>query len=103
MEMELILTHAGKRVETTHHVNLLDLEVEEITIPEVRFEFVVNMPSADLQKYVKELSHVSNLITLRGSDNKVQFVCRGDMGETCIEVSPTPSGLNWLHKDVEKS
>ena len=100
--LELILTHAEKRVQTIHHLKLLDLEVEEIIIPEVQFECVMAMPSADLQKYVKELSHVSNLLTIRGSDNKIQFICRGDMGETCIEVSPTPSGLNWLHKDTQK-
>jgi hypothetical protein len=29
----------------------------------------------------------------------IQFLARGDLGETCIEISPTPSGLNWLHKE----
>ena len=100
--LEVILTNADKRVHTIHHLKLLDLDVEEIKIPEVQFECVVSMPSADLQKYVKELSHVSNLITIRGSDNKICFISRGDMGETCIEVAPTPSGLNWLHKDMQK-
>jgi proliferating cell nuclear antigen len=97
--MELVVTNADKRTQTIHRLKLLDLDIEEINIPQVDFECVISMPSAEFQKYIKELSHVSNRITIRGSGRLIQFICSGDLGETCIEVSPTPGGLNWLHKD----
>lgn len=97
--MQIMLSNANRRICTTHRVKLLDLMVQEITIPSVDFDCIVSLPSVDLQRYVKELTHVSNLLTIRGSGKRMQFACRGDMGETCIEVSPTPSGLNWIHKD----
>lgn len=100
--MELVVTNGDKRAQTIHRLKLLDLDIEEIKIPAVEFEMVISMPSAELQKYVKELSHVSNLITIRGSGKLIQFICTGDLGETCIEISPTPSGLNWLHRDSLK-
>jgi proliferating cell nuclear antigen len=100
--MELVVSNAYKRTQTIHRLKLLDLDVEEINIPIVDFECVISMPSAEFQRYIKELSHVSNLITIRGSGKLIQFICNGDLGETCIEVSPTPSGLNWLHKDSVK-
>lgn len=100
--MELIVSNADKRTQTIHRLKLLDLDTEEINIPVVDFECVISMPSSEFQKYIKELSHVSNLITVRGSGKLIQFICNGDLGETCIEISPTPSGLNWLHKDGVK-
>ena len=100
--MELVVSNGDKRTQTIHRLKLLDLDVEEINIPVVDFEYVISMPSAEFQKYVKELSHVSNLITIRGSGKLIQLICNGDLGETCIEISPTPSGLNWLHKDSVK-
>lgn len=100
--MELVVSNGDKRTQTLHRLKLLDLDIEEIKIPVVDFEYVISMPSAEFQKYIKELSHVSNLITIRGSGKLIQFICNGDLGETCIEISPTPSGLNWLHKDTVK-
>jgi len=98
--MELVVSNSDKRTQTIHRLKLLNLDVEDISIPVVDFECVISMPSVEFQKYIKELSHVSNLITIRGSGRLIQFICNGDMGETCIEVSPTPSGLNWKHKDT---
>lgn len=100
--MELVITNGDKRTQTVHRLKLLDLDIEEIKIPAVDFEYVISMPSAEFQKYVKELGHVSNLITIRASGKLIQFICNGDLGETCVEISPTPSGLNWLHKDSGK-
>lgn len=100
--MELIVSNADKRTQTIHRLKLLDLDKEEISIPVVDFECVISMPSSEFQRNIKELSHVSNLLTIRGSGKLIQFICQGDLGETCIEISPTPSGLNWLHKDSVK-
>ncbi len=98
--LEILLNNPERRIHTTHRLKILDLDVEEINIPSVQFQCVVSMPSAELQKYIKELSHVSNTLTIRGSGRNIQFVARGDLGETCIEICPTPSGLNWLHKEA---
>jgi proliferating cell nuclear antigen len=96
--MEVVLSHHDRRIQTTHHIKILNLDIEEITIPVVEFDCVVSMPSTDLQKHIKELSHVSNVLTIRGNERNIQFIARGDLGDTCIDVSPTPSGLNWIHR-----
>lgn len=96
--LEIVLSHHERRIQTTHRLKILALDVEEITIPMVEFDCVLTMPSTDFQRYIKELSHVSNIISIRGSGNKIQLVSRGDLGETCIDISPTPSGLNWIHR-----
>jgi proliferating cell nuclear antigen len=101
--LEIVLSHHDRRIETTHKLKILSLDVEEITIPMVSFDCVLTMPSTDFQRHIKELGHVSNVITIRGDKNKIQLVSCGDLGETCIDISPTPSGLNWIHRREEES
>jgi proliferating cell nuclear antigen len=99
--LEMVLSHHDRRIFTTHRLNTLSLDIEEITIPSVEFDCVVTIPSSDMQRYIKDLGHVANIVTIRSDRNKVNFVCSGDLGETCIEIAPTPSGLNWIHRREE--
>lgn len=100
--LEIIVSNSDRRIYTTHRIKILALDIEDVIIPQVQFEYVISMPSADLQKYVKELSHVSNVLIIRGSGKDVEFAAVGDLGETIITVSPTPSGLNWISKNIEE-
>mgnify|MGYP000461555732 CR=1 FL=1 len=97
--LHLKLENADKRTHVLHHIKLLDLPVETITIPEVDFDLVLSMPCAELQRAVKELDHVSNILTVRCQGNVLQFLGSGDHGETCVEIAPSPSGLTWVHRD----
>ena len=99
--LEIVISNPEKRTFTTHRLKTLDLDVEDVIIPHVTFEYVISMPSSDLQKYIKELSNVSNTVTVRGTGKDIEFAASGDLGETCITVSPTPSGLNWVHKNPQ--
>lgn len=92
------LYNPDKRLRTTHRVNVLKLDVEDIIIPAVEFDHVVSMPSTDLQRYIKELNHVSNVVNVRVQGRTVYLIARGDQGETNIEVVPTPGGLNWIRR-----
>ena len=98
--LEIVVSNPEKRTFTTHRLKTLELDIEDVTIPHVTFEYVISMPSADLQKYIKELSHVSNILTVRNTGTNIEFAASGDLGETVISVSPTPSGLNWVIKNT---
>jgi proliferating cell nuclear antigen len=96
--LEIVVSNPERRIFTTHKIKTLSLDIEEVTIPQVNFEYVISMPTSDLQKYVKELSHVSNIITVSSSGKDIELTASGDLGETTINVAPTPSGLNWVNK-----
>lgn len=98
--LEIVVSNNDRRTYTTHRIKMLDLEVEDVIIPTVEFDFVISMPSSELQKYIKELSHVSNVIVIRGVGRELEFAAEGDHGTSVISVSPSASGLNWLHKDT---
>lgn len=97
--LHLKMENCEKRTHVLHHVKLLDLAVENITIPDVEFDLVLSLPCAELQRAVKELDHVSNILTVRTQACVLQLVGSGDHGETCVEIAPSPSGLAWIHRD----
>jgi proliferating cell nuclear antigen len=99
--LEINLVNSEKRTATLHTVKILDLDIEEITIPQTSFDCVISMPSNDLQKYIRELGNVSNIVTIRGHGKSIELSSNGDLGGTTIIINPTPSGMNWLHKDLE--
>jgi proliferating cell nuclear antigen len=41
------------------------------------------------------------MVEITTQENKVCLSCKGDMGKTCIEIAPTPSGLNWIFRRDE--
>jgi proliferating cell nuclear antigen len=99
--LEINLVNSEKRTATLHTVKILDLDIEEVTIPQTSFDCVISMPSNDLQKYIRELGNVSNIVTIRGHGKSIELSSSGDLGGTTIIINPTPSGMNWLHKDQD--
>lgn len=95
----ICLEQTEKRTHIKHRVDLLNLVVDEITVPDVNFDLVFSMPSSEFQRHIKELSHVSSIVTVRVKDNSLELQGRGDHGEASVRIDPTPGGLNWLHKD----
>ncbi len=97
--LQVLLINSDKRTRTTNTLKLLDLDIEEIEIPNVKFDRVISMPSSDLSRYIREVSSISNTVTIRGTDTTLEILASGDIAGTHIIIEPTASGLNWLHSE----
>jgi len=97
--MEIELSNSDRRTKTVNSIKLLDLDVEDITIPQVEFDRVVSMPSSDLSKHIREMATVSPHITIRGTRNTLELIAEGEMSSSHITIQPTASGLNWTHSE----
>ena len=95
-EMQIKLFHSEKRVLVTSTIVLLDITNEEIIIPTHIYSRVLSLPSADFQRYTKELSTISSKIGLYTRDGALYMEAKGDHGSSCIKLLPNPSGLHWL-------
>ncbi|KAG5192864.1 hypothetical protein JKP88DRAFT_272179 [Tribonema minus] len=93
--MSVVVSNGEKRVRTCHSLKLLRLPEEIITIPPAVFQRVLSIPSADFQRYVRELSGVSNRIRVRSSRDRLTLSATGVAGLTEIEIRPTASGMHW--------
>ena len=97
--MEIELSNSERRTKTVNSIKLLDLEAEDIIIPQVEFDRVVSMPSSELSKHVREMVTVSPFITIRATTTTLELLSDGEMARSHITIEPTASGLNWKHSE----
>ena len=97
--MEIELSNSERRTKTVNSIKLLDLDAEDIIIPQVEFDRVVSMPSPELSRYVREMATVSPFITIRATRTTLELEAEGDMASSHITIEPTASGLNWKHSE----
>ncbi|KAG5182928.1 hypothetical protein JKP88DRAFT_157404 [Tribonema minus] len=95
--LSILVNNEEKRTRTSNRLKLLRLPEEIITIPPTVFQRVLSIPSADFQRYIRELSGVSNKISIRSTKDMLLLSASGTMGTTEIEVRPTASGMHWQH------
>jgi proliferating cell nuclear antigen PCNA len=97
------IINSDKKTTITHRLNLLDLPVESVGIPSTVFDRIISLPSNDVQKYIKELSSISNdkKITITSTKNSIAFSCTGDSGESKVEIFCSATGLNFLQKNSD--
>lgn len=97
--MEIELSNSERRTKTVNSIKLLDLEAEDIIIPQVEFDRVVSMPSSELSKHVREMVTVSPFMTIRATRTTLELVSEGEMARSHVTIEPTASGLNWKHSE----
>ncbi|CAM9154034.1 unnamed protein product [Ectocarpus sp. 8 AP-2014] len=101
--MHIELANSDRRTNTTNKLKLLDLEEVHISIPPVEYQRVVSMPSSDLAKYVREMVTISNIMSVKGTRDTLEFFSEGKMASSHITVRPTSAGLNWRHETNSES
>lgn len=77
---------------------LSEPEVVELTYPNVTFSSVLNMPSSDFQKIVRDLLLLSDKIEIKSVGDEVQFSCRGIFADTVICRSESKTDLQFITK-----
>lgn len=98
--LRVVVTNVDKRTRTENKLKLLRLPDENIIIPSTTFNRVLSMPSTDLQRYIRELSSISNKIKVKSTHDKLVLSAYGNNGSTAITISPTASGLHWVYSDT---
>jgi proliferating cell nuclear antigen len=86
-ELGIQIENAEKKTRTTFVLKLLDVDVEALKMPEIEFESVITMPSLYFQRLCKDMSNISDTLTIASQDNKIILSCKGDFAsqETLIE------------------
>lgn len=82
-------------------LKLLDIDEDILEIPNIEFDTVKTMPSNDFQSYIRELSIITNKITLESENNKFTLSGDGDFAETKIVVGDSNNdGIESNHSAI---
>jgi len=70
------------------NIRLMDIDQEYLSIPETEYTASITMPSADLQKILRDLKQLSESVVISADKEEVVFSAEGDMGKGAIHVRP---------------
>ena len=87
--------NSQKNTTSTFHLNLMDLDVDNIQIPSVEFESVITMPSTDFQKIIRDMHNYADLIDIKSVEDHLIFSCKGDFCSQETIIGETDDGMNF--------
>ncbi len=72
------------------NLRLLDIDSEQLGIPDSQFDATVKMPSTEFQRICRDLSAIGDTVTVSVTKDGVKFAASGDIGTaeiTCRQNS----------------
>ena len=79
-------------------LRLIEPDQEELEIPDVIFSSIINMPSADFQKIVRDLANISEKLEIKSVGDELIFKCCGQYAKAEIRRTETMGSMQFLQK-----
>ena len=92
-ELGIKIQNADKNSMTDFKLKLLDVDSEEITIPDVEFDSVITMPSAYFQRICRDMLSISDTITIRSEGATLHLGCKGDFARQETVIGEADAGM----------
>jgi proliferating cell nuclear antigen len=67
-----------KNVKTTYKLSMLDIDVINVDIPPADFNTIITMPSAYLQKIIRDMHNLAEYIEIKNIGEKLILSCQGE-------------------------
>uniref|UniRef100_A0A6C0CRL2 Proliferating cell nuclear antigen PCNA N-terminal domain-containing protein n=1 Tax=viral metagenome TaxID=1070528 RepID=A0A6C0CRL2_9ZZZZ len=104
-----VFSHLGLKFENgdikqqkIQKLRLIEPDHEELDVPDVKFSSVLNLPSSDFQKIIRDLSCISDKIEIKSvstSDGaELIFKCRGGFAEAEIRRAESDGSMEYVQK-----
>lgn len=100
-----IVSYLGLRFENgeikqckTQLLRLIEPDKEELDVPDVTFSSIINLPSSDFQKIIRDLSPLSDRIEIKCIDNELIFSLQGPFASVQIRRSECDGNLEYVQK-----
>ena len=87
----------------TQKLRLIEPEPEELEYPNVKFSSIINLPSADFQKIIRDLTCISDKIEIKSVGNELIFKCSGQFASAEIHRAESDGSMGFvLKQDASK-
>ena len=100
-----IVDHLGLKFENgdikqckIQKLKLIEPEEEELDVPDVKFSSIINLPSSDFQKIIRDLSNISERLEIKSVGNELIFKCRGPFAEAEIRRTESDGSMEFINK-----
>lgn len=80
-------------------LRLIEPEQEELQVPNVKFSSIINIPSGDFQKIIRDLNNISDKLEIKSVRNQLVFKCNGAFANAEIVRSESDSGMGFIQNN----
>jgi len=77
---------------------LIDPDTEELEMPNVEYSTVINMPTTDFQKIIRDMNGISDRIEIKSVGNDLIFSCDGNFASSRIYRTESDGNMNFINK-----
>ncbi len=82
----------------TQKLKLIEPDSEELEVPNVKFSSILNMPSTDFQKIIRDLSCISDKLEIKSVGNELIFKCSGQFANAEIRRTESDGNMEFIQK-----
>ena len=100
-----VVSHLGLKFENgdikqckTQKLRLIEPETEELEYPDVKFSSIINLPSSDFQKIIRDLSCISDTVEIKSVGNELRFKCVGQFASAEIHRVESETSMEYIVK-----
>ena len=79
-------------------LKLIEPDEEELDMPSVKFSSIINLPSTDFQKIIRDLSNISERLEIKSVGNELVFSCSGPFASCKISRSESDGVTEFVKK-----
>lgn len=85
-----------------YNIKLMNIDQDHLSIPDTEYTTTIKMPSSEYQRIARDLSVLSESMTISASKEGARFFSEGEFGSGSISLKPT-SDLSDDEKSIEIS
>ena len=82
----------------TQKLRLIEPDQDEMVYPDVKFSSIINLPSADFQKIIRDLSCISEKLEIKSVGNELIFRCSGQFASAEIHRAESDGSMGFILK-----
>jgi proliferating cell nuclear antigen len=82
----------------TQKLTLIEPEQDELEVPDVKFSSIINLPSADFQKIIRDLSCISEKLEIKSVGSELIFKCQGQFASAEIHRAEADESMKFILK-----
>ena len=82
----------------TQKLRLIEPEQEELEYLDVKFSSIINLPSVDFQKIIRDLSGLSDKLEIKSVGNELIFKCSGQFASAEIHRAESDGSMGFILK-----
>lgn len=87
-ELGVVIENEEKRSQTVFHLALLDLDSQDIRIPEFHYRSILTLPSSMFHRLCRDMHQLGSFVTMETHNGCLTLSCKGDFAKQATTFSP---------------